>query len=319
MLYLEYNGRMKKILKLTVPLLIISFLLFIVIKNWQSVDFDIKKINFSFLFLALVTLVFANIGGAIFWKSLLSFFSFELSFKQALRIFTISNFGRFLPGVAIHYFARIYLSKSSGLSLAKSTSTIILELYYTFCGGLITSLFSLNFLLSRFNLLSNFYYLIILGFVVFLILNPRKIFLYIRKIPFFNKKVPEIQNLSFNNHLKLLLFSSFLFLLNGFAFYLLFLAINNSISFLLISGLFSLTWLIGFLTPLAPGGLGVSDLSLAFLLSSSYSLPLASFLTVMYRVLLICSELLVFLIVMILNNFNLSKHNQIYEKKYKLM
>ena len=112
---------------------------------------------------------------------------------------------------------------------------------------------------------------------------------------------------NFKEHFILISISSTLFLLYGLGFYFISNAfINNGLlTFINLTGFLSISWIIGFLTPIAPGGLGVSDLSFAYFLSPFYGFSLASFLVVIFRFCLFISEGLMFLIIMKIFKFNI--------------
>src|SRR3989344_561774 len=296
------NSLLKNLLKIIVPSAILVFLFYSVIKSWSLLKENLIAGNPFILISALAVLVITFLGGALFWQKILSNFGINIKFLEALRIFTISNFGRFVPGIVVHYLARIYMSKKIGIGVKKSAMTVVLEAYYTLTGaviigGLGISSFAKLINLPKEILLTIYFILVIIIFVI----PPMKIIGYVSRIPFFDKKI-KFSSVHFNykRHFFLCIFSAGLFLLNGIAFY--FLSLNffglDFRYFWEVSGLFALSWITGFLTPVAPGGLGVSDLSFVFLLSPLYTLPQASFLVVLYRIGLLLAEGLVFLAVM---------------------
>ncbi len=65
-------------------------------------------------------------------------------------------------------------------------------------------------------------------------------------------------------------------------------------SILTFSGFYAFSWVVGFLSFFAPGGLGVTEITLAYLLSFMMPLSLASSITILYRFLLTVAEFLIF-------------------------
>jgi len=298
---------MKNFIKISVPILIFLFLTWRIGQNWQLIEDRVFSVNFPLFILALVVLVMTHVGGSFFWHKILLILSLKIPFKESFRIFVISNFGRFIPGVILHYAARVYLGKKIGLGVKEGILSVFLEAYYTFAGGVIVSILALPILSNFISLIWLLPISLTLIFLI-LVLPPRTIFDLASKIPILGKKIPIAGfQVKYWEHYFLIGISAGLFLLNGMAFFLLASTfIENPFSRIFtLTGLFSSAWLVGFLTPVAPGGLGVTDLSFAYLLTTYYNFPLASFLAVAYRFGLLVTEGVVFLFVIKLFGFNL--------------
>lgn len=308
---------MKNKLKILIPIAILIFLIWTITRNWLSIYIQIQSANFFLLFLSGSVLLFTHIGGAFFWHRILKSLSAKITFKEAFRIFVVSNFGRFIPGVIVHYIARVYLLRNLKFKTKDGVTSVFFEAYYTLVGAMIVSIFALPLALSYFKIhilflsffASNLLIIIFIMLTLILVLSlishqALDIFL---KVPFFNKFLPrKIKKRNWKEHVLLLTISSTLFLLDGAAFFLLSSAfiqtpINRVID---LAGLFSASWIVGFLTPIAPGGLGVSDLSFAFLLQYFYNFSLASFLVILFRFNLLFTEGIAFLFVIKLFGFN---------------
>lgn len=290
---------MQNILKKIIPAAILFFLIWTIITQWPQVKDKITAANPYLLMISFILLLITYVGGAYFWYKILQVINFKTSFKQAFRVFIISNYGRFIPGVVLHYVARVYLSRDLGLGVKEGMSAVFLEAYYTLGGALIVSLLALPWALKFVNPFWLLPLIAILCAVIFII--PVHIFLLLAKVPYLGKYLPTVMFKSnLKEHLNLLSLSVALFLLYGVAFFLLCSAFvyNPPSRIFDISGLLSASWVIGFITPVAPGGLGVADLSFAYLLQFFYSFSLASFLVVAFRFSLFAAEGLMFLIVL---------------------
>ena len=304
---------LNRTLKFLVPVFILSFLVWTVLGQWPTVASQIINANYSLLGLALLILVLTHVGGAYFWQRILQSLSVSVPFKDCLRVFIVSNFGRFIPGVILHYIARVYLSRKLGIGTKESVSSVFLEAYYTLVGALLISIFALPVLINFIKFPFSFYNPFFILFIVVLMsaivfVSPNKFFVFFTKIPYLGNKIPKVAiKKNKSEHLWIICISSSLFFLDGLAFYFLTSAfVYNPLQRVFeLSGMFSSTWIIGFLTPVAPGGLGVSDLSFAFILSAFYNFPLASFFVVLFRFGLFLSEGTVLLFVIKLFGFNL--------------
>lgn len=292
------NQRMKSCFKLVLPILIIIFLVWTVLRSWSSLEEKLISANFLYLFLSLGILVGAQVGAAYLWYRLLP--PNKISFRESFRIFVFSNFGRFIPGVVLHYVARVYLTKKKGIDVKEVVLSVFLEAYYSLLGSAIVSLLAISYI-KKYLPFSQFIIIIFIVAILFVFfLSPVRIFSIARKIPFIKHKIPIFEvPLSYKTHIVLTIWTAFLFLLNGISFYLIsrafeYVPISNLSVF---TGLFSASWIIGFLTPVAPGGLGVTDLSFAYLLLPFFNFSEASFLSLLFRFGFMMSEGVVFLFV----------------------
>lgn len=306
---------MQKVLRLIIPISILLFLAWTITVNWPSVKKQLILTNPLLLAASILTLTITHLGGAYLWYRILKIISVKISFKEAFRIFIVSNFGRFIPGVVMHYIARVYLGKTIGLSVAHGTSSVFLEAYYTLVGAIVIGMLSLpvisKLVVERLQV-NIWLFLILVAVILILILAVpvRRIFMLLVKVPYLGKYVPVMGlKENFKEHLVLIGISSLLFLLYGIAFYFLSSSFaDNPLQRVIdLSGLISVAWITGFLTPVSPGGLGVSDLSLAFLLTPFYSFSLASFLVIIFRLSLFIAEGLIFLLVVKMFGFDVTK------------
>lgn len=299
----------QRIVKALISLTILFFLVWTIFNNGSLVWNKIAAANPIFICLSVFFLGLTYLGGACLWFMILKGFSKKIEFKEVFRIFIVSNFGRFLPGVALHYVARIYLSKSLGLSVPERISAVVLEAYYTLIGGTIVAMLALP-IAVRFTALPWLLYLVaVVLLAVIFIAPPRLAFLLTSKIPILGKHIPIVsgEGRASKNHLKLIGISILLFIIYGAALNILIFAFaGGSFNYLSeITGLLSASWVVGFLTPIAPGGLGVSDLSFAFMLQYFYNFTFASFIAVTFRFLLFAAEGIMFLLVLKLSNFDI--------------
>ena|SRR3989344_463090 len=94
------------------------------------------------------------------------------------------------------------------------------------------------------------------------------------------------------------------FFLNGFALYFIILSLNidlNPLFIFTLTSFYAISWLVGFLSFFSPGGLGVTEASLAFLLSTLIPLPIATTIALLFRLILTLSEILIFVLFLNLN------------------
>ncbi|MDO8503262.1 MAG: lysylphosphatidylglycerol synthase domain-containing protein [bacterium] len=303
----QQTARTGFFLKITIPLLILSFLGWAIARNWSPIQERVASANYSFLVLSLLLLILGHAGGAYLWFKILARGT-KLNYKEAFRVFIVSNFGRFIPGVILHYVARVYLARKIGISTKEGILSVFLEAYYTLGGAILISLFALPLIFKIFNIPWQLFILVLLLVGLLIAILPSKVFRYAKKIPYLGKRIPPYPHQeTFGTHTFFLIWSASLFLLNGVSFFLIALAFTNTVlsDLLVLSGLFAAAWVVGFLTPVAPGGLGVSDLSFAFLLTTFYDFPLAAFLTIVFRFGFLLSEGIIFLFIIRISGWDI--------------
>jgi len=94
------------------------------------------------------------------------------------------------------------------------------------------------------------------------------------------------------------------YIINGLSFYFLLNHVNSSAQhyFLIIIVAYNLAWLIGFLTPGAPGGIGVKEIVLLFFLSPIMNESGVLMTIIYHRIILIIADLLAYMFLKLIQN-----------------
>lgn len=285
---------MKKISALIV-LLIFGYLL------WNISHYKNDLVNFwgsiNFLLVTLFALPI-YLFNILAWHATTRVLNFKIDLLTDAQIWMYSNISRFLPGGIFQYPSRIFLLTKQKVSHLKSLMAILLELLFSLGVGGIFSL-SILTIISQDEALSKFQIplLILLLFFVPLSFGNRQLINIFSKV-LKKLKRPEYQALESLNlptsrlFLLALAFSS-TFIFPGLT---LFALSNLDITKLpTVLGMYAFSWMVGYLSIFAPGGFGVMEAVLAFLLSFYMPLPTATLLAIIFRVVLLSSEALSFL------------------------
>lgn len=289
---------LRKILRFLVPAALFGFILFNIYINRQVVvsfwvDFSPVPLLISFI---LMILIFIEAG--FNWYALLNRLNFPIGFKKSLYIFIISNSGRYIPGSIWQYIGRVELGKKeAGIPRVIIMLSLVLEIFVLVNAALIVSLLALPFIYSK---IDQNYIWILLAPLGLLFMHPAITKQAIRVIARFTGKDigNSLASVKLMTIFKVLPFFILNFLLNGAAIFFLIKAIYPDVSLfdlIFFTGVFAFAWVVGFVSIIAPAGLGVTDVLLAYLLSLIMPLPLASTIALSYRVLLTIAELVVFL------------------------
>ena len=252
-------------------------------RNWEQITLALTQINPKHLmgagFLTLLMLLCMPLG----WNLTLYIFGHPLGYKQAAFIFFRSSILRYLPGSFWQFTGRAAMAKESGVPLSIYTKSTFLELsvLLSMCG-----VFSGMGLVIFFHKSS--FFLISLGFLV---LIPSA-FWGSTRLSIFKWKVSSSE-VSWKRQGFLLGLLSLNYLLVwvffGLGIFLLFRSFPgvNPPDLLSVIALNCLSWSVGFISP-SPGGLGVRELSLAWLFPPELktSAILASFILRMIEMML---------------------------------
>lgn len=291
---------LKKLLKVSIPLVLITLLFWNISKDWQTVvgyweNFRLAPLIFAFLFLLI-----DYPEGALGWHAILKKMGAGLRFGESLRIWIISSTTRYIPGSVWQYIGRVELANKAGVPRSQTIFSMSVEAFLALTAGIFVFLLIIPFVqLEQLNI--NFWLLLLLfPLVVFHPAVANKVIGMIAKISKKNIRRLDV-NLGFRDTVSIFPLFVINFFINGIALYLLLLSLSQDLvisQILVLSGFYSLSWVFGYVALFAPAGVGVTEVSLAYLLSFSMPLSLASAIALSYRVFLTMAELLVFVFVL---------------------
>lgn len=265
----------RKLFVVSFSLLSIGFFVVYAVKNFNNIPPLIWNASSLLVSLISVTLVVLNIGiGGTIWFLLLKNNKSRLCLKQVQIIFLISQFGKYLPGNIGQHLGRVVMAREIGIPLSIALNTMIIEVLWgagVAAGlGLLSMLaFSLQdkmvspFSIGLLPLSIGVAALLLLPWIGIGLLNhcfPKLLMRYsVEKID-----APKLSTAIFAAALFLLCF-----LITGLILKLqaqwLFGVVDGNLFEL--TGVFAIVWLAGYLTPGAPGGLGVREAMMVLLLS----------------------------------------------------
>jgi len=234
--------------------------------------------DYYVLFLFIAIYCFSNFLLVKGWQYLLFNFGSTPSFSLAFKIYGTSQLGKYIPGNIFQFAGRQSIAVKNGIKSSVSLKSIGWELGLLAISGSVFVILILPIYFKTFSAL-----LSVLFFILFL-------FILIRGLIFFN----NFFYLSTIAYLVFLIISSFLFIgvLN---------ILNPRYDFLtweifLVIGSFVVAWLVGFVTPGAPAGVGIREFILFFLLKNNFSESDLLAALIFSRVISIIGDLIFFLI-----------------------
>lgn len=251
---------------------------------------------------------------SVSWILCLRLFSesaYKVPFENLIYVYNKSNLLKYLPGnvfefVGRNVFGSKYKIEHKHLILSSLLETIFIILISLGLGVVISEQVSIVLIKKitpivkipylNYEVLS---WLALFGFIftITLVLFYLKVFFHKDKSTF--KFSHSILSLILILTLLILVFCNLSFTLSLVFSNLFDLSIGYS-DFKIIFSCFCLSWLVGFLTPGAPGGLGVKDISMFFLLSQFYPSELSLVATIIHRIISILGDVIAFGLIFVL-------------------
>jgi hypothetical protein len=233
-------------------------------RNWQRIPFESIRFNCLFLVLSFLSHLTGYLIAPFGWKVNLANFGQRISYRHSVEILSLSRLGRYIPGKIWFTLGRAYMGKKVGVREKLSIVAVLFETVILFLAACVFFLIFV-FLLARIDLPFEPYWFGILIVVCLLTLIPR---VFSRLVNFGLKLLkrdpvdftPKLGNL-------LLLFGIYMIMwgFQGFGFFLLVrsfipIGLHAAPGFV---GIYSFSWMIGFLSLITPAGLGVRETTLS--------------------------------------------------------
>lgn len=295
---------MKKILQLVLILILLSFLVGNIASDWSTILTYWQNLKLNWLILSFVMALLIYPEGALCWYVVLKKMGIKISILKTTQIWIIANTSRFLPGSIWQYLGRVELS-TKFLTRGTTILSMVVEIFFV----LLASILIWMIVLPSIDFKGVNVKWVLLFLPLILLLTHPAIFKKVIKIAsyFLKKKIDLIDfKLGFKEITTTLPFFMFNFVLNGLALSFLIASFTDNLKILdivIYSGFYAFSWMIGYLSFFAPGGIGVMEVTLTILLGQNLTLPLASLVVLFYRVLLTASELIIFMIIVKLKTY----------------
>jgi len=264
---------MRDKLKLIGNILVIVSFLFI-IRYFYEMDIDLKILcNYRIILIIAFGSILATISVfllAYAWKKMLQYLADKkISYKETAKIYAKANIGKYIPGNVMHFIERnVFLSKSGlgQIEMAVSTiSEIAGQVVAAVMIGLLLSAKNLwNVIVSVLDLKISIVLVMLLGMVLsvffFWCKKEKRIQLILKKI--FTLQFCKISLVN------ILLYGLSMFLLAIIMCGVVAILKGNSLTIgeiFLVINIYAISWVVGFVVPGAPGGIGVREFVFIYL------------------------------------------------------
>lgn len=221
-----------------------------------------------FLFIISVVLMLLHLLSAAWsWMLVCRVAGADISLKQAFIVHFLAQVGKYIPGKVWGAVGKIGLSRKIGIKAVNTGHALILESLFIIAGCLIVSLPVIPMAADRIGMgtLLSVLIVAVVAVVVLFTAHPGAFRRILKLIASITGRQIDIEDPGFASVLKLLPVYLLVFLLQGIAF--VFLARSFGLQLPVFPGLFILPTAvgIGFLAIFSPGGLGVREISLVWL------------------------------------------------------
>jgi len=255
--------------------------------------------------LASVVLTTMTVGaGGLIWHCVLKDLNTQTSLKSCMRIFSISQFAKYIPGNFGHHIGRVIMAQNAGISGKTTAQSIAIET--TWAIAIACAIAAGSQLILRngeHNLaINNGGMLLIMLMIGAISLLPLLTAIFNRVVPRINSALACSFALLPQPSITVTALSCLLFLATFFAVGLMlylqarYLFNNPNCSVVTLTFAFALSWVAGLVSPGAPAGLGVREAIMVALLGPLYGAGLAVSLSLSLRFVTTLGDTLAFVI-----------------------
>lgn len=259
----------------------------------QSLDLRLMGLALTAQLAAFALLPIASQSAIRIWKP-------NYSYLSAARLFFQSQLAKYLPGSVWVFPARVFLLQKAGLSLPAGSYVLLLETAALCASSLLIGVVGFaNFPTKLIAWRPGLIVVALIGIVALLILRNRPAWLF-RVLPAKwrpAKKTQEPIRISAFASLLALTSLAASWTLSGLTFYFVLRSLGSNLGPADIGPIvsaFSLAWLLGFLVVISPGGIGVREAVLIFLLGATLGATQISVAAVVARLLWSACELMLY-------------------------
>ena len=262
------------------------------LENWTQIPFDQLHLNITTIFISLLFLYFNFILSIFGWQKIITKFGQALNFRSAYWIMATSQISKYIPGGIWFTISRMQLADKKGLRSEVTAFSVIIETCLIFLTGIILMLISM---ITGAHLIS-LYLILPLLIISILFLYPPLLKIFADFMVKILKRPKVDLRLSFGDILMLSLFYFGVWISQIIGFFLL---INSFypvpvVNFPYIALTYISSWIGGFVVIYAPGGIGIREGIMSFLLSKILPVGLSVGFSVIARVWTIIYEVIVF-------------------------
>ncbi len=305
------KDRILKIAKYAVILLIFFFIFRYLYLNFNSIKLSDLKFNMGFLLLSVLIYFGHELLNAVIWHVITLQNHCSINIFEAIKLRIYADFGRYIPGKVFAYGILLFSYEKRNIPMKKIAACTIQEFMTQTMAAVVLSLVSI--FASDIKVLEPYKYIfLLLAMGCFIFLYP-PVLQFVMNIFFRIFKREKITlSTSFGKVILAVLMFFASWLVFGWAFYFF---INSFYPlpvhhYFFVTGAFSIAAIIGAVAVFAPAGLGVREGVVIFTLSILFSAAVSSLISILSRLWMTLSEILLLAIVFIIDLIIKRKKNR---------
>lgn len=299
------------------------FSIVFVIYSLYKIDIDWSQFTHPYVIflyilgLSLLVVLYSYIN-AFIWKLYLDFFSgVHNPTYEVFIIYLKSNIAKYLPGNVIQYVGRNVLGKKLAIGQKSIAMATVAELISLVCGNIIFALVMslqntksvVGRLWTEYDLRKSVSVITILGIVIVVIC-----ICFLLKSGFVRKMQDNITGDKIKKVVRLFcivfILYSIVFVVSALILFGIFYILNAEIGFANVASANALSWLAGYIVPGAPGGIGIREVVLVWLLEAECLPEIVILAAVLLRVCVILGDFLSFLGAVFMDAFKRRKETE---------
>lgn len=291
---------MKKILKNALVVFAVAATLYFLWRqfysNWAQVKDYEWNLNWAYLSVSILLVIFFYLTAHLRWRLILKYLGYTISIYSSLKYWIFAEVGRYVPGKIWFVLGRAYGGKKEGIRQSAILLSTVLELAVLTITSLIIFIIGIAAFMSDIEL--NWPVSILL-LAVAVICGMIAIYppLFSRIFNFALKKLKREtfeMSIPYSKMILLLGILMLMWIVHGSAFFFLSKAIYpvSWSLYPLFLAVFAISWFAGFVAFLTPGGLGIRELAITFILANYVPASIAVIMAIAFRLLLIIAEFL---------------------------
>lgn len=283
------NNNIKKSIKNLLGIAVILGIAFFLAKtiygNWSSLKQSQLKLNYWLLLLSFLPLCLSFYLGIYAWSYILKSLGYEIKWTKAFWTVSGSHLAKFIPGHILALGGRVWLCSREKIPEAVSAAGIIIEMVVQLAASIFVFSLSLPYFKAYLSpavfLMSGMLFIFLMSIV-----HPNVLPRLWKYVPRMGKAVTADVAYGYQNILVLLVIYVIAWVLQGMTVFILVKSLFPGIGaegVMPAVGAYGGAYALGFVSIVTPGGLGIREGILSFLLKFYIPLPVAVIVAVLSR------------------------------------